>query len=168
MIFWFMQLCKHSKVYLCRSYENGKQQGLPNLLLIFWMLNCQEQALSGAIRMLKLRHASSREWQNHGKSTFHFVIKLISINTLFTIMRNINKTVIYPAFHANINTMMKMETKTHTKKSYGIFYYGKRKHETEREQRNEIIKHTQFIKLKTGTREVKKINESIFIFQYHL
>lgn len=46
-------------------------------------------------------------------------------------MRNTNKTVIYPAFHANVNTMMKMETKG--KKSYGKRKHGKKK--------NEIIKH---------------------------
>ena len=72
-------------------------------------------------------------------------------------MRNTNKTVIYPAFHANVNTMMKMETK---KKSY-----GKRKHEKEK---NEIIKHTQFIKLKNGGEKERnrreEINERIFIF----
>lgn len=71
----------------------------------------------------EIEHLSWKEIYEFEFST-QKVIKLISINKFFSIMRNTNKTVIYRAFHANVNTTMEMETKISTtkKKRYGLLW----------------------------------------------
>lgn len=57
--------------------------------------------------------------------------------------RNTNKTVIYSAFHANVNRLMKMETKVSYIKNVIM------ENANMEREKVEIVKYTQFIKLKT-------------------